>query len=434
MGLAFVSIVPGMLSSICKSKLVRSAGIYTISNLFNSAIPFLIMPVLTRYLTPTDYGLTATFQILVGFVAPFVGLSIQGAVARKYYDKDSVDFPAYVANCLIILFASSLVTGLLIMGLGPFIGRMAVFPDTWIWAVLSVSFCQFVTQITLTLWQVRSMSLKYGMFQTAQLLATLVLTLWFVVGLGMNWQGVVWAQVITGILSCATGLTLMWRSGLLKFKLHQEYITSAMKFGLPLIPHVFGGWLMTATDRIFINNLVGVAESGIYTVGFQISMVIGLIEVSFNNAWVPWLYERLKQRDHRTDLKIVKFTYCYVAGMIALALLLSLLSPWFIGYFVGKEFRNAGMFIFWLAMARAVEAMYYMTCNYIFYSAETKLIALATFSTATIHVTATYLLVRMNGAVGAAQATFISSVLLVALVWFLAARIIKMPWRLEEAL
>lgn len=52
------------------SSLFRSAGIYTITQMINSAIPFLLMPVLTRYLTPTDYGIVAMFGVLLSFVAP----------------------------------------------------------------------------------------------------------------------------------------------------------------------------------------------------------------------------------------------------------------------------------------------------------------------------------------------------------------------------
>lgn len=148
-----------------------------------------MIPVLTRYLAPADYGVTATFQVLVGFVAPFIGLSIQGAVARKYFDKGSVDFPAYVTNCLFVLLGSSLVASLIILIAARPIARLAVFPHQWIWAVLAVSVSQFIAQVTLTLWQVQSMPLKYGLFQSLQTIINLILSLWFVIGLRMSWGG-----------------------------------------------------------------------------------------------------------------------------------------------------------------------------------------------------------------------------------------------------
>lgn len=413
-----------------RSKLVRSAGIYTISNIVNQAIPFLIMPVLTRCLSPTDYGVTATFQVLVGFVAPFTGLSIQGAIARKYYDKDEVDLPKYIANCLLILLISSFLVGVVFwVGAHP-ISNLAVFPKEWLWAVIIVSVSQFVFQVTLTIWQVQTKAVKYGIYQNLLSALNVGLSLWFVVFLGMNWQGRLWAQILAGGIAGITGLFILWQGGWIKPKFDTTYIRSSLAFGIPLIPHAFGGWIMAATDRLFINKMVSVADTGIYSVGFQLAMVVGLVETSFNTAWVPWLYEKLGEKNPETNLKIVKFTYLYVAGIFVFALGLAFFAPWFLNFFVGKDFRSAGIFIFWLALARALEAMYYMTCNYIFYSTRTGFIAFATFFSAAVHIVATYVLIKLNGTIGAAQATVVSSLGLVILVWWFAARLHKMPWLL----
>ena len=68
---------------VIKSSLFQSAFIYTLTRAINSAIPFFLMPVLTRYLTPVDYGIVAMFGVLLSFVASFTGLSIHGAIASS---------------------------------------------------------------------------------------------------------------------------------------------------------------------------------------------------------------------------------------------------------------------------------------------------------------------------------------------------------------
>lgn len=412
------------------STLIRSSSIYTVSSILNAAIPFLVMPVLTRYLSPAEYGLTATFQVLVGFIAPFTGLSIHGAIARKYYDKDAVDMPKYIANCLVILLISSLVVSAVFWVFVNLIVSMTFFPREWLWAVVIVSVGQFISLVTLTVWQVQRMPLQYGSFKMALTLLNIGISLWLIVYIRMNWQGSVWAQVLVGIISIISGLGILWKNGWIKLELDYLHITSALKFGIPLIPHALGGWIMVATDRIFINKMVGIADTGIYTVGFQIAMIVGLIETSFNTAWVPWLYEKLKQDSPDTNLKIVKFTYLYVFSIFIFAFALTLIAPSFVSFFVGNDFKRANEFIFWLAMARAMEAMYFMTCNYIFYSSRTSFIAFATFIASIIHILAMYLLIKINGTIGAAQATFISSFISVVLTWWFASRLHKMPWLL----
>jgi O-antigen/teichoic acid export membrane protein len=73
------------IKQLLKSSLIRSAGIYTITSALNAAIPFLLMPVLTRYLSPADYGMVSMYGVLISFVTPFVGFNVEGAIARQYY-------------------------------------------------------------------------------------------------------------------------------------------------------------------------------------------------------------------------------------------------------------------------------------------------------------------------------------------------------------
>ena len=76
-------------------------------------------------------------------------------------------------------------------------------------------------------------------------------------------------------------LVILSRDGWLKFNIKKQYMQSALSFGIPLIPHTLGGILIGFTDRLFITKMVGLEATGIYTVGFQVGMIIGLIEDSF---------------------------------------------------------------------------------------------------------------------------------------------------------
>jgi O-antigen/teichoic acid export membrane protein len=82
-----------MLNTILRSSLFQSAGIYTAAHLLTASVPFLLLPILTRYLTPADYGIVAMFQVILGIVSALIGLSIHGAIGRQYFEKDTIDFP-----------------------------------------------------------------------------------------------------------------------------------------------------------------------------------------------------------------------------------------------------------------------------------------------------------------------------------------------------
>lgn len=202
----------------------------------------------------------------------------------------------------------------------------------------------------------------------------------------------------------------------------------ALKFGVPLIPHAFSGFLMTMTDRILITNMVGISATGIYSVGNQVGMIIGLLAASFNTAYVPWLFQRLKQNNEEVKRKIVLLTYSYYAAILVGALLLSLGAPLAMRFFVGASFAGATEYIVWFALANAFNGMYLMVTNYIFFTEKTHLLAVVTFVTAALNLPLTYCLIKNYGAIGAAQATSLTFVVKFISTWWLSSRTYKMPW------
>lgn len=419
--------------NIFSSSLFRVSGIYTVSAVINAAIPFLMMPILTRYLTPTDYGIVSMFTVLVGIVSPFVGLNIHGAVSVKYFDKSGTDISKYISNSLLLLVISSTIVSLVIWLFADFISRHTMFPRNWLWGVVVFSACQFVILVVMTLWQVENKALKYSIFQNLQTLLNIGLSLLFVVSLGMNWQGRINAQLITIFMFGLIGIFLLYRKKMIKLEYDQTCISHALKFGVPLIPHALGGMLISQTDRIFITNMVGVSETGIYTVGFQIGMILEILASSFNKAYAPWLYKKLTENDMLTKIKIVKITYAYFVAILLLATFIAMVSPWFLSYFVGAQFSGAYQYASWIVFGFAFHGMYYMVTNYIFYANKTHVLAIVTLITALINVVFNYILIKINGPVGAAQASALAFFTSFILTWILSARVYKMPWRVFNA-
>jgi O-antigen/teichoic acid export membrane protein len=227
------------------------------------------------------------------------------------------------------------------------------------------------------------------------------------------------ADIISLMLAAIIGLWILIRSASIKNGLNWTYIVHALKFGGGLVPHIYGSVLIATTDRLLITNMVGVAATGLYTVGAQIAGIVGVLEQSFNQAWSPWLFERLErnQPDELETIRRIIRTYNVI--IIVLAVALSWVAPWFLSFFVGEEFIEARQFVFWLALGSAFSGMYKMVVNQIFFMNKTHLLALITFASGASSVILNYVLISWNGAVGAAQA----NALALLLTYILAARL-----------
>ncbi|MFZ3577516.1 flippase [Virgibacillus sp. DJP39] len=418
-----------MLKKLLNSSLIKTTGIYTITNIINKAIPFFLLPILTVYLTPNDYGIVSMFAVLLGFFTPFLGLNVHGAVNRKYFDKEK-KYADYISTALYILIASSLFILVVIILFSDLISKLTSFPEEYILLVVIAGFGSSIIQITLTLWQVRERAINYGIFQIIQTALNLTITIILVVNLDFGWLGRVSGQVIAISIFASLGMFVIIKREKLTFTWNKEYAKDILRFGVPLIPHTLGMFLITMTDRIFITNMVGISDTGIYTVGFQIGMIIGVLQDSFNRAWMPYLFKNLKQNSNLVKYKIVKITYVYFVLILSTALILSAVAPFIVKVFIGDAFEGSIVYVLWISLGFAFNGMYKMVGGVIFYEKRTQLLSIVTFTTALLNIIFNYLLIRMNGSVGAAQATSLAFFVSFILTWILASKVHFMPWNI----
>lgn len=420
-------------SLVKRGGLLRESVLYTLSSAANSAIPFILLPVLTRVLAPADFGIVAMFQVGVTILVPLIGLNTQNAIARQYYERHEVDFPAYVTSCLaigaatFIPFVAANAIG------GNVIAEVVGVPAAWIWTLPVVALGQFVTSVTLTHWQVNQNALKFGMFRILQTALNMGLSIFLVVAMHLAWRGRVLGEVMaTGVLGIAT-ISVLAKSGwLARGGVRRDYVVHAALFGGKSVPHTIGAILITMVDRFLIKNILGVSSVGIYFAGYQVGMVIALLQNSFNQAWVPWLFERLKRNDAKEKVQIVKLTYAYIVTIVAIAAVVALFAPIVVPAYLGPRYASATGVVAWIALAYAFNGMYKMVTNYIFYTGHTQYLSIITVAMGVFNVALAYVLIQRNGIVGAAQASCVSFALSFLLTWWVAQRVFPMPWRLRS--
>ena len=137
--------------------LFKNASIYTIASFLNASIPFLLMPILTRKISPEDYGIVASFQGLIGLISPFIGLGIDGSIEREYFKNQYGNISGYITNCFYLLFTSSFIILFFIYFFSSSIVDLIDFPSKWLFSIVIVSLGQYMTLVLLMLWQVKNM-------------------------------------------------------------------------------------------------------------------------------------------------------------------------------------------------------------------------------------------------------------------------------------
>ncbi|MEQ5726525.1 oligosaccharide flippase family protein [Providencia rettgeri] len=260
--------------------LAKNTSIYLISNILNAAIPFILLPILTRYLTPSEYGQIAMFQVLLSALTTFIGLNSVGAANRKFYDNDTDDqiLKSFNGSCIQILIITTLLTIFPMLFIGEIISEFLSIPLSWIVIAILISALTFVTALRLGQWQIRSQAKIFGVLQVSNSIVNMLLSLFLVIIMKHGASGRIDAQLITALFIAITSLFLLYKDKLLKiFTWKPAQIKEILLFGIPLIPHHIGFFLLSSVDRFFINKEIGLAEAGIYMVAIQLSSALAIV-------------------------------------------------------------------------------------------------------------------------------------------------------------
>ena len=112
--------------------LFRNIFSFSFFNILSAATPFLLLPLLTSVLSSEGYGLVAMFTIVVSFLLPLAGFSVNAAITRQYYFLSELELKNYIGNCIYILITSVffLIAILLIFGNLFFI--VTKLPPSWL--------------------------------------------------------------------------------------------------------------------------------------------------------------------------------------------------------------------------------------------------------------------------------------------------------------
>lgn len=420
-----------MLSKLKANRLLSGSVTYLLSNIASAAIPFVLLPVLTRHLSPTEYGQVAMFLTLSAALGGVIGLNVVGAAGRKYYDNpdDTAALRGFIGACMQILMLSTLAVLAVMALLREPLALWLGLPAPWVLGAALMTACSVLVQIRLGQWQVRSQARPFGVLQVGQALLNMLLSLLLVVGLLQGAPGRMTAQLATAAVAAAAALWLLGRDGLLGWADKQAaHWKEALAFGVPLVPHVAGLFLLSSVDRIVINGELGLAEAGIYMVAVQLAGVMAMVFDAVNSAYVPWLFERLKRDRPEEKRQIVRYTYLWFGLILLVVALAFVAGPTLVTLVAGPGYARSGEVIGWLALGQGFGGMYLMVTNYIFYSKRTGMLAAATLSSGFLNIVLLLLLVRLSGLQGAAVAYCVAMAARFLLTWWVAQRRYPMPW------
>src|SRR5438132_411499 len=399
-------------------ELVRHSAIYGLGSIVSRVLAVLLLPLYTRYLSPSDYGLIETLIALSAVLTALVAQAMKSAFFRFYFDSAELERRLLVVRTAFwyVLAAS---TAVLIAGIA------LASPISWLlfgthghrdlviaafvglWAALNYE------QMT-SLFRVEQRSVAYVTATLVNVVITIAATVLLVVVFDKGPLGVLVGN-LTGTLIVYAGL-LAYSRHALGLQFDRSLYRAMNRFGLPLVPSALALWLTNFSDRFFLVKLSDSHEVGLYSIAVRIASAIVLLLTAFRMAWPAFAYSIEDDREARRTYSFVLTYVVYICCWIALAL--GLLAPWILKVITTKPFYPAQHVVAPLAFGVAAFGAYVVVQIGTGRSRRTRSNWVVTGAAAVVNVALNFALIPSYGRMGAAIATVVAYTLLfVGMAW-----------------
>lgn len=351
-------------------KILKDSIIYLVGELLTKALPFLLLPYLTRTLGAKGFGELSYYLTLLALLGIFVGLSQEGAITRYYY---------FYGNKALDLIVR---TGYLYNIIFSFICLLFC----WIWKseiltylVLISMFSSFLN-VQLALRQCQKQPIPYIVIQLLSSFSMVILTIIFIEFLPGD-------KVANRLLAILVSTTLVFLVTYFfinnKFKIKRKFSLIHYKtafiylltFGIPLILHQISIFIKGQVDRVFIYKYYDATELGIYSAGVQIASVLTIIFMATNKAIVPYYYEALKKKTLNIKM-IKKYTLISLVIVGLPAIICYFLPNTLFIWILGSQFNETQYYTVLFLIGYGLTLPYLILVNYLFFNNENKIISL----------------------------------------------------------
>lgn len=303
-------------------RFLRDSAVYGLSTILVRGVSIFLVPVYTRILRPEDYGAVDIMMVFVAVVAVTVPLEISQALARLLPDGDTDDARSRLASTA-LFFTLATYTGFVGMG-ALFAAQLAalLLDDPTATDIIHVALAvAWTSGIFYLLQNQLRFSLKPAQYAASGVVYSLVgiaVSVLLVVGLRLGVLGVLLGQVAGGV--AGIGIAGLFTRSAYRIVFDGRVLREMLAFSLPLVPSSVGVIVTLYVDRAAVKELLGLADLGLYGIGYRLSSLVTLLMVGFSGALVPLIYAHYREPGTPRELSRIFRIFTALAGIVTVGL------------------------------------------------------------------------------------------------------------------
>lgn len=394
------------------NKIVKASIWYTLSSFLLKGIGFITTPIFSRILTQEEYGIVNNFNAWLAIIAIIGTLSLSASLVRARFDYKE-ELNSFIKSNLL---CGTLVTIFIFL---------IIYLNISFWEQLFVLDKKYFVIMCLTIMvnpaydmfiQVQRFNYKYKLVTALSVVVTLTnvgVSLLFI----FLFEDNLYARILGGQLPIiVVGLCLYLYFGLKGGKIKLSYLKYSVPMCIPFMVHSLSGTLLNSSDRAMITNLCGATDNALYSMAYNIALIVSVIWSAMNSAFSPWLGEKLNEKKYGD---IMKYVYPYTVIFCVLVVGVMLTAPevlWILG---GQSYIAAKYVIPPVMVGYVFVFMYSLYVNIEQFEKKTLGMSICTLICAFINIGLNCIFIPIFGYIAAAYTTLVSYLLMYILHYFI---------------
>lgn len=395
-----------------RSKFVTDIAISFVSPLMLNLSSFLVMVILTKFLSNAEYGIWVQFSATIGLITIFTCLNLGYSMSRFLSgDKDIKYISTLFSSIIYIIFFLSIISaGIIIISREPL--SFFLFKDHR-YAILII-----IMALTIIF---KNLNVEAGALLRARRYIK-QLNMLDIIYYGLNIIFFVFAAIVTKnifwviafffllqILFNAVYLIFIRKQGIRFKKPDIIQLIPLLRFGTPLLFTSMAYWIVQWSDRYFLGYFRDISSVGIYAVNYGIASLLLIFWLAVDNILFPDLSalfeeKRIKELELRFGyiLKyLVAVSFASIAGLLILAKpIITVIST--------NEFVQEPMILGMLVFAQFFYGIFIVFSDLIAILKKIKIINFLWMIMAVMNLLLNIFLIPKYGLLGAAVSTLLS--------------------------
>ena len=398
-------------------KLAKNTLLYSLGTLLPQVAAFLLLPIYLKFLSPSDYGILNSVQVISSILVIIYTLSIDKAIYRLYFDFKTEKLKKDFLGTIFISVSVSVILVTLVLFMFPkILGSIYKSINFYPYISLSVIASSLATFIIIprSVYFVKEKANKVVLISLSEFFLRNIFIFIFVVYLSKGVEGYLYGQIIGSAI--LTPFFLYITSKQINFTFVKQYAISALKYSIPMLPALVSAWAMSTIDRVFIERYFDTQDVGIYSLGYKIAMLVTVITGAFYKAYNPY-YFKLATTGVREEvlLQLKKTNTVYVLLVIVAGSMLALFSKEIIYMFFDPVYLKTYKVIMIVSLAFAISSFGGIFNLAIYQEKKTIFLMYTNLASCFVNIGLNFILISKYGILGAAWSTVITYFVLILL-------------------